>query len=222
MKKPAKEQIIDWLMKSYTMKSSLPGVCHCINVGLAMKAISQQIASINPDDAKIIGILHDIGKIDTSTDPGFKGEKHAHDLVGFDFLMMQGFPEIAYGCLTHSLLCKDLNCEYNRAMFFYNNQDIERVKKLLEFHQYTDIERLLQICDWIIQKKNVCTLENSYDFIKKYYGNYNGLNESLQEARKIKRYFEDRCQQNLYEICDKAIIKEWPLDSFENFLFFLV
>ncbi len=209
MNLPSKQQIFDWLMASYTTNEVLPPICHCVNVGLAMEAVAIKTNNINPKKAKIIGFLHDVGKMDISTNPHFAGEKRAHDIIGFDFLMQQGFPEIAYGALTHSLLSKNLANEYNKAMFFNNDEDIERLQKLLEKHLYTDTEKLLQLLDWIIQKDHVCTIENSYEFIKNYYGYYDGLDDCYNEALKIKAYFDNICNCDIYTLCDKVIIKNW-------------
>ena len=219
MKTPSKEQIVNWLLQSYTMKdTSLPGICHCINVGLAMEAVAKSCKLMDPKEAKIIGLLHDVGKIDVTTNPYYEGNKRAHDIVGFDFLRKEGFPEIAYGSLTHSLLSKDLDNEYNKAMFFYNADDLKRLRSLLKDHTYSETEKLLQLCDWIIQKDHVCTIENSYEFIKKYYGYYEGLDDSLKEALKIKKHFDDACKKDIYDICKSVIISKWNINNLENFI----
>lgn len=219
MKIPSKEKIIYWLTSAYTIENeSLPGACHCINVGLAMEAIAKQTHTINPMAAKAMGFLHDVGKMDVSTYPFFNGEKHAHDIVGFDFLIKEGFPDVAYGALTHSLLSGNLDNDYNRAMFFYNEKDIKRLKDLLKNHLYTDTEKLLQLCDWIVQKDHICTIENSYEFIKKYYGYYECLDDCLKKAMEIKKYFDKICKTDIYQICEAAIIKKWDTTNFVKFI----
>ncbi len=215
---PDKEKIIKWLLALYPVKEVLPMACHCINVGLAMEAVAQKSSHINSEQAKFMGFLHDVGKMDISTNPNFNGEKHAHDLVGFDFLMKEDFSEIAYASLTHSLLCKDLTSEYNHAMFFYQTDDINRLQTLLANHVYSDAEKLLQLLDWIVQKDHVCSIENSYEFIKTHYGFYEGLDDAFHEAQQLKMYFDSLCNSDIYTLCDNAIIKEWDMDNFERFI----
>lgn len=215
---PTKTQILSWLTSAYTINETLPGACHCLNVGFAMEAVAKKTVCIDPEQAKVIGFLHDVGKMDPSTNPSFQGEKRAHDIVGFDFLLEKGFPEIAYGSLTHSLLSKDLTNEYNRVMFFNREDDIQRIQELLKGHIYTDTEKLLQLLDWIIQKDHVCTIENSYEFIKNDYGHYNGLDDCYKEAVKFKSYFDDLCQLDIYSLCDTVIIKKWDTAHFEQFI----
>lgn len=220
MKHPTREQIVEWLFESYTLADakSLPGICHCLNVGLAMEAIAKRSKIIDPYDAKIIGFLHDVGKRDIFTNPQYIGKKRAHDITGYEFLLNQGFSDLAVASLTHSLLSENMDTDYNQAMFFYNKQDIIKVKKFLKENHLTKLHQLLQMCDWIIQKDHVCTIENSYNFIKNYYGNYKGLDECFRQAKSIKKEFDDLCDKDIYEISDEVIIKNWDLSNLRQFI----
>ena len=107
-------------------------------------------------------------------------------------------------------------------MFFNREDDIQRIQELLKGHIYTDTEKLLQLLDWIIQKDHVCTIENSYEFIKNYYGHYDGLDDCYQEAVKLKNYFDTLCQSDIYSLCDTVIIKKWDTAHFEQFISSLI
>ena len=72
---PTKAQILSWLTSAYTINETLPGACHCLNVGFAMEAVAKKTVCIEPEQAKVIGFLHDVGKWILQQTRIFKGKK---------------------------------------------------------------------------------------------------------------------------------------------------
>lgn len=73
---------------------------HSLSVADNAKRIAQK-AGLNPENAYVMGLLHDIGR-----SAGVSGIRHIFD--GYNLMTSLGEPEIARICLTHSFPVKNI------------------------------------------------------------------------------------------------------------------
>jgi hypothetical protein len=117
-----------------------PWVAHAHHVGEAARRIAEKLTSVNPSDAFILGLLHDIGRREGVSDM-------RHIIDGYRFLMSMGYEDAARISLTHSFPLQDV-----RAMsgnWDGTPQDEAFVDNYLRSITYTQYDRLIQLCDAI-------------------------------------------------------------------------
>jgi len=169
---------------------------HSIYAGKAAQLIAQNCGSMDPDNALIMGMLHDIGRR-----VGVTGMRHTLD--GYNFLMEKGFCTAAKVCLTHSFDCKDIKSAFGK--WDCTEEEYNFVKQYLEKVEYDDYDRLIQLCDalafidgyYLIEKRMV---EASIR---------HGINEyttlKWKATFEIKEYFENKMGKSVYSILPGVI-----------------
>jgi len=118
-----------------------PWVDHCRAVGAAARAIAERHPALDGNVAYVLGLLHDIGR--RSSGPGVADVRHILDCHAY--LMELGFPDAARICLTHSFPIKEADAFASP----WGELQTERrwVQKFLDGVEYTDYDRLIQLCD---------------------------------------------------------------------------
>ena len=84
-----------------------PWILHSENAGLAAGNIAKRIPGMDPEKARVLGILHDIGRrVGVVSIP-------RHIVEGYRYAIGQGWPEVARICMTHSypLMAEEWNKE---------------------------------------------------------------------------------------------------------------
>ena len=90
--------------KEVAKKDGFIGHCNC--VGDTAAVIAKAIGLENPDYARALGYVHDIGKHLNEDNVEW------HDVLGFQYLLSQGIDEQdAWICMTHSYINGDYRCE---------------------------------------------------------------------------------------------------------------
>ena len=127
-----------------------PWVQHSIYVAQAAEAIARLHPTLDPTAAYILGSLHDIGRRVGVTDL-------RHLLDGYHFLSTRGFEDAAQISLTHAFPAKDIRVatgEWDCSV-----QDFEFVKAYLSQVEYSDYDRLIQLCDALALPTGFCLIE---------------------------------------------------------------
>ncbi len=127
-----------------------PWVSHSTYAGQAARAIAQACGDLDPDAARVMGMLHDIGR-------GAGRSEMRHALDGYRAMTQAGFDDVARICLTHPFGLPDVNC-YSGAMDCPQD-DIAFVQDYLTKTPYTEYDRLIQLCDAISLPTGFCLLE---------------------------------------------------------------
>ena len=127
-----------------------PWVQHSIYVAQAAQLIGAHLPGIEPGRAQIFGLLHDIGRRVGPTDM-------RHVLDGYLFLMGLGFEEPARICLTHSFPAPDAN--YGSGQWDCTPEEFAFVQQALSASEYSDYDRLLQLCDSLALPTGFCLIE---------------------------------------------------------------
>ena len=101
---------------------------HSICVGDTAAVIAKALGLEDPDYARALGYVHDIGKQLNEKDVEW------HDVLGYNYLIEQGIDEQdAWICMTHSYINGDYTCEAGGIP----KQHPLRCEKLREHHYNT-------------------------------------------------------------------------------------
>ena len=110
---------------------------HCICVGDTAAVIAKAIGLEDPDYARALGYVHDIGKHLNEDNVEW------HDVLGFQYLLSQGIDEQdAWICMTHSYINGDYRCEAGGIP----KEHPLRCEKL-RAHPYNTYEEIINLCD---------------------------------------------------------------------------
>lgn len=162
---------------------------HTMGVAMFSRLLASHIEGVNPEKAYILGLLHDYGK---------KYSERFHGLIGWLELKEMGYPLAARICLTHTFPEKDFKFEYYPS---YPIEDLRAAKEILAEFEYDDYDRLVQFADMFFEALYIQKPEDRIENIKKRYNLNNEIYEFLiNEAAKLKAYFDDKCGEDVYQL----------------------
>lgn len=169
---------------------------HCRYVGQAARAIAERIPELDPEKAQVLGMLHDIGRRFGST-----GNLHIAD--GYDFMMGQGYPEVARICLTHSFPYQDIDScfgSWNVDPERDGNSARKRMGELLSQITYDSYDRLIQLCDALAMGTGFCLLEKRWVDVAMRYGPNQYMIPKWKATYEIKDELEKRMGISIYDL----------------------
>lgn len=163
---------------------------HCALVADTAKKIAAKTGRLDCQKAWTMGMLHDCGRLKDEF-----AELRFHGVIGYNWLLQKGYPEVAKISITHSFYEKD----FDETRFTQPHEDILFCKQYLKTVTYDDYDLLLQLCDILNDMGKPCTIEYRFMSLAKRYGN-DRYYENIPLLNHIKKYFEDKCQCSLYEL----------------------
>lgn len=162
---------------------------HSRVTGICAEKIAQQMPTLHPEKAYILGILHDIGR-------KFGVKQMAHSLDGYRYLHALGYDAAAQICVTHSFPIQKFNTYIGKMDV--SQQEENEMKQLLSTFCYDDYDRLIQLCDAIAMPQGAVVIEARLDDVMARYGDYpRGVREKYLA---LKAYFEEKTGKDLYDI----------------------
>lgn len=164
-------------------------VPHSRNVAVAARAIAEKHPDLDPERAYILGLLHDIGR---QTGPN----KDRHILDGHDALSELGYPDAARIALTHSF--PQQRPDELIGAWDGTPEEFERMTSLLLAAQYTEEDRLIQLCDMLALPEGCCIMEKRMVDVALRYGSSPQMIQKWKAKIAIKRHFDEAIGQNLY------------------------
>ena len=158
---------------------------HSTSVGDTAAVIAEAVGLEDPDYARALGYVHDIGK--------HLCEKNVewHDVMGYEYLLEQGIDEQdAWICLTHSYINGDYTCQAGGIP----KEHPLRCEKL-KAHRYNTYEEIINLCvfDTMTMEKRLIDL-----LVRK--GVHENTHYHIVEALKLKGKFEKMLGHNLYDL----------------------
>ena len=195
MKIPTLEQAEAFILEAGALHPG-PWVKHSYYVGKAAEAIAGHHPKLNPQNAFILGYLHDIGRRAGDADM-------RHTLDGYYFLMEQGFEDSARICITHVFPLKHINAVAGKWDCTEGEMDfLEEYLAGVEFDEY---DRLIQLCDAIALPSGYCLVEKRLMDVALR----RGVNEYSVPRWKafleIQQEFEDAMGQSIYRVLDGVV-----------------
>ena len=168
---------------------------HCISVGDSAGRIANALyekgIDVEVDKAITLGYLHDIGK--------YNGESRGHVMRGYEYLKSKGYDlEFANICLTHSYLNNDVTCTAGGGP---KPEDNPFLTDFIKNHEYTIEEKIINLCDLMCPHGyNVFTIDKRLIDLIIRKGAYANTQYHVIETYKLKKYFDDLLEYNLYDL----------------------
>ena len=186
--------------------STNPGgwYAHSIYVAQAAQIIADHHPTLNPEKAYILGCLHDIGRR-----TGVTGMRHILD--GYLFLKDKGYGDAARICLTHSFPIKDVRYAMPPA-WDCASEEVEFVGRYLEKIEYTDYDRLIQLCDALALPTGLCLVEKRLLDVALRYGTNQYSVPRWKVYLHIQEEFEQAIGRSLYRILPGVVTNTFGFD----------
>jgi len=168
-----------------------PWVAHSIQVAEAAQRIAQAHPKIDPENAYILGLLHDIGRRE-----GIAGMRHVMD--GYYFLTNEGYPDAARISLTHSYPLPDINAGSSP----WDGSVGERrfVAEYLAKIKYNPYDRLIQLGDAICLPSGPVLMEKRLLDVTMRYGPNEFTTQKWQAYFDIREDFEAVIGVSIYSL----------------------
>ena len=163
---------------------------HSFSVADNAKRIAQK-AGLNPENAYVMGLLHDIGR-----SAGVSGIRHIFD--GYDYMTALGQPEVARICLTHSFPLPDIRA-FNGRMDCTGEQ-LAFLQDFLSRNPYDDYDRLIQLCDAISLPGGACIVEKRLVDVALRHGVTELSIEKWKAFLQLKKQFDHKCGCSIYSL----------------------
>ena len=183
------------LLEEGAAKNPGPWREHSLAVARAAEKIALAVnknlgtEKLNPEQAYIYGLLHDIGRQEGHT-------YIAHVYDGYHFLKSLGYENAARICLTHSFNLQ--TTEDYIGKIDISKEKMQELKDLLASVKYDDYDRLIQLLDATCGADGTQNLEDRMNDVKARYGYY--PQPKWDKNFELKEYFEQLAGQNLYDI----------------------
>lgn len=158
--------------------------------------IAQKTGSLDPEKARVLGLMHDIGRR-----AGVTGM--AHLLDGYDYMMDLGQPEIARVCMTHSFPIRDVETFFGKVDV--SPERLTFLGRYLDGTVYDDYDRLIQLCDAISLPEGACIMEKRLMDVALRYGFPEGTLEKWRAYLNLKKYFDERCGCCIYTLLPNVL-----------------
>jgi len=139
-----------WLMADAEERNLGPWVSHSAYTAEAARAIARHHDGLDPQATYILGYLHDIGRRE-----GISDMRHVID--GHRFLGALGYDDAARICLTHSFAIQDVRAV--AGVWDCARDEIADVRHALRQVEYTEYDRLIQLCDALALPAGYCLIE---------------------------------------------------------------
>lgn len=164
---------------------------HCRKVGQAAEIIASHCKGMDSQKAKVLGMLHDIGR-----SAGVLDMRHIVD--GYRFALAHDMPDVARISLTHSFAIKDTRTAAGN--WDCPDEDIQMVQDYLDSIEYDDYDRLIQLCDYLGDPWGFCILEKRMVDVTLRRGFNEFTLDKWRAAYKLLHYFEEKMGEKLYPL----------------------
>ena len=167
-----------------------PWTSHSYNVAQAAKIIAEN-CNMDSEKAFVCGLLHDIGRR-----TGIAAVRHIID--GYDYAVSKGWNEVARVCLTHSFPVKDIEADIGKKDI--SQEQYTFIKEYLDRLEYDDYDKLIILCDALVDANGFCILEKRFIDTTRRYGIYPFSIDRWNKTYEYKEYFEKIIGKSLYSL----------------------
>ncbi len=167
-------------------------VRHSYKVAETAFQIAAYIPEIKQEDAYVLGLLHDCGRIKDEW-----SEQTFHGLVGYNLLMEKGYPLAARVALSHSFY----DLENNFSAYKMKASDLEQVVRLVGGWTFNIYDYLIQLADLLNDCGHLCTIEYRFEHAAQRHNlSEEYVRTSIASTLKLKKYFDAKCGRDVYSM----------------------
>jgi hypothetical protein len=168
-----------------------PWVQHSIFVAKAAELIASHHPSLESSTACVLGYLHDIGRREGVTDL-------RHTIDGYHYLLSEGFDDAARICLSHSFPIKNIDAASGE--WDCSQDELKFVKDYLAKVEFTDYDRLIQLCDALALPTGYCLIEKRLVDVVLRRGVNNLTIEKWKSIISIREEFDRAIGHSIYKL----------------------
>ena len=176
-----------------------PWAAHCRVAALCAQAIAAACPNLDAEAAYVMGLLHDVGR--GSATKGTADVRHVLD--GYTLLRKRGFEDAARICLTHSFPIKQADAFASR--WECPPQEKRFVQDFLDRSEYSDYDRLIQLCDSLALPSGPCLVEKRLVDVALRLG-FNTLTmEKWRAFLALRDYFDALTGGSIYRLLPRVV-----------------
>ncbi len=168
-----------------------PWTDHSKYAALACQNIAQKCPHLDPVQAYILGLMHDIGR-----HVGVTSNRHLVD--GYHYCMHYGWDKAAQICVTHAFIIKDIHSLL--GTYDMTPQEFEWLKAFVENVTYDDYDLLVQLCDKLAMPTGFCLIEKRFVDVALRYGTQPIMVPRWKRIYEIKDHFEKIMGCSIYDV----------------------
>ena len=168
-----------------------PWVEHSRHTAIAAHNIAARHPRLDPDDAYILGLLHDIGR-------RFGRTAMRHVLDGYLYLESLGYPDAARISLTHSFPIQ--NAMACAGAWDCTPEELAFVTYSLQQAIYTEYDHLIMICDSITLPGGFCLMEKRLVDVALRHGFNDWTIRKWKAYFSLKQQLEDEIGLSIYDV----------------------
>ena len=191
------------LMAEAENRNPGPWVRHSEHVAQAAQLIAARVPGLDPEAAYLLGYLHDIGRRAGVTDM-------RHTLDGYQYLSTLGYEDAARICLTHSFSVQNIGA--GAGKWDCTPEEYQFVEKYLAVIEYSDYDRLIQLCDSLALPNGFCLIEKRLVDVALRYGVNQLSVEKWKRYFQIKDHFERIINQSIYSLLPGVVENTFGFD----------
>lgn len=173
-----------------------PWIQHSQYVAQAAESIAARHPRLDPASARVMGLLHDIGRRVGPTDM-------RHVLDGYTYLAQQGFADAARICLTHSFPIQ--NAFAGAGKWDCSAEELAFVQDYLARAEYDEYDALLQLCDSIALPGGFCLMEKRLVDVALRHGFNDFTLEKWKAFLRIQKEFEAAIGGSIYALLPDVV-----------------
>lgn len=179
------------MSEAATRNPGVGWVQHSRVVAEAAARIAAAHPALDPDRARVFGLLHDIGRR-----AGFTHNRHMID--GYYYLSELGHHAAARICLTHSFPVPDIDFCVGR--WDTTPEEFTFLRDYLRGIEYDEYDRLLQLCDALALPAGFCLLEQRLVDVAIRHGINDTTVPRWQALFDLKRHFDRATGASIYAL----------------------
>ena len=167
---------------------------HCRVAAQCAEKIAAR-CGLDTEKAYIMGLMHDIGRR-----YGVGHFQHVYD--GWKYMLELEEPEIARICLTHSFSVPGLHAYIGK--YDVTDEQKQEAGEALAACEYTDYDRLIQLCDCLAGTSGVMDMAARMEDVKARYGFY--PQDKWDMNMQLKTCFEEKMGVSVYEATEGVVV----------------
>ena len=160
---------------------------HCIFVSIAAGRIARQL-NLDEDYASALGYIHDIGR---------KIKHENHPVLGYQYMVKNGYEKEARICITHSFIDNDINLT---AGPLPSEEAYNFINEYLANTELTIYDNIIQMCDLFCLETGFTTIEKRLLDISKRKGVYSHSLKHFESTIDLKKRLEKQMGCSLYSL----------------------